>query len=73
MYAKFDTATPTPRTRRHRRIAAAVLGTLAVLAVIAVVTAPDGSTQPTGSGCEEPTDPDLFTGPVPVTPRAVRP
>ncbi|MFD3430731.1 hypothetical protein [Nocardia fluminea] len=65
MYAKFDTTAPTPRTRRHRRIAAAVLVTLAALAVIAVVTAPDGSAEPTGFACEEPTGPDLFAGSVP--------
>ncbi|APE36845.1 hypothetical protein BOX37_26220 [Nocardia mangyaensis] len=64
MYAQFDTTnvSSTARSHRHRWVAAAVLGTLAALAVIAVVTAPDGSTQPTGSGCEPPTDPDLFTG-----------
>ena len=64
MYAKFDTTTasPTPRTRRHRWIAAGVLAGLAVLAVVAVVTAPDGVAQPTGFVCEEASGPDVVTG-----------
>ncbi|MFQ6327059.1 hypothetical protein ACLMAL_13100 [Nocardia sp. CWNU-33] len=64
MYAKFDTTTAasTPRSHRHRWIAAAVLGALAALAVVAVVTAPDGSAQPTGFACEEITSMDRVTG-----------
>ncbi|MGY0497446.1 hypothetical protein ACWZHB_02980 [Nocardia sp. FBN12] len=63
MYAKFDTTTAsTPRSHRHRWIAAGVLVGLAALAVVAVVTAPDGSAQPTGFACEETSGPDVVTG-----------
>ncbi|MDO3646145.1 hypothetical protein [Nocardia mangyaensis] len=62
MYAKFHTANPLPRSRRHRWIAAGVLGALAALAVIAVVTSPDATAEPDGFTCEENTSANLVTG-----------
>ncbi len=64
MYAKFATTTtsPSPRSHRHRWIAAGVLVGLAALAVVAVVTAPNGSAQPTAFACEETSRLDVVTG-----------
>lgn len=62
MYAKFFTATPTSRSRRHRQIAAGVLGVLAALAVIAVISSPDTNAETDGFTCDEITGTDLVSG-----------
>ncbi|MFF2085413.1 hypothetical protein ACFVVM_16690 [Nocardia sp. NPDC058176] len=65
MYAKFHTpTTSTPRARRHRQIAAGVLGALATLAVIAMLASPEATAESESDGftCEEITGADLVTG-----------